>query len=120
MGGANQSDDDDSERSGWGFGDFDFSSISGNFSPDDMTEGADMENFSPGDMPSMGSFTLPGSGDTDSESDDSSGRKRPSSFSGMPGQQLGQSKATTLAGYGICLLIMIAALFVTKHIKRRR
>ncbi len=49
------------------------------------------------------------------------GGERPS-FPGMPGEYSGssQSNLSTLILYGVCLMVMIAALFVLKMIKRRR
>ena len=112
-----------------------------NFDPNNMP---DMENFdpnnmpdpgsmTPGNMPDQGGFGQPGTSETQEETqpateaednkkstDDqtSKGGMRPS-FSGMPGQS-GGSLVKNLIIFGVCLIAMIAALFIVEAVKRKR
>ena len=108
------------------------------FSPGDIPEGfspGEMpEGFNPGSMPGMGGTTSPGTKDPAAGQDGSSnsggqgdnakrpsggGQNFPSSFSGMPGRSSGQTLLKNSLTYGICLAVIIAALLIIKHIKRK-
>ena len=119
---------------------FDPNNMPENFSTENMPEGFDSgnmpegfsmdnmpEGFDPGSMPDMsesgsdskpdmGSFSASGS---DGDSSFPSGDSVPS-FSGMPGQSSAGTKLKNLITFGVCFVIMAAALIAAVCYKRRK
>jgi hypothetical protein len=139
---SGNSENSSSNRGGFGgppgdmpdMGNFDPSNMPEDFDPSNLPEGFDSENmpdmgnFDPGNMPNRSDAQ--GSNDSSEQKATDSGGQKPSfnggppSFpggsNGMPTQPGGIGSLKTLAGYGICLLVMIAALILAKFYKRRR
>lgn len=97
----------------------------------DVGEGSDTSSL-PGGFDTSGlpeGFSTSGRpefSDQDNTSEDSdqtsTHKERPASFSGMPGQSPGMSSGVkkNAVTYGICLAVMIAALFIISRCKRRK
>lgn len=100
----------------------------GSFNPNDLPEGFDPGNMpeggGPDSIPDNGSFRPPGQGGPAQGPENGNDNNQPPSFSGMSGQQGGQpagaSAVKKLISFGICLLVMIAALIGAVLYKRRR
>lgn len=95
----------------------------GGFDAGDMP---DMGSFDPGNAPGGGGFNPFGSSDSsadgggDKATDDSVGGGNHLAFAGMPGQSGSQGLVKNLITFGICLVVMTAALLIVKAIKRKK